>query len=53
MEKDKKDYKKIDFFEASKEQQEEILREALERGQEEQRALEDKYEKQLNQGVTC
>ena len=40
---DKKDHKKIDFLKITEEEQELILKEALRKGQEEQRKLEKKY----------
>jgi len=47
----KKDHKKIDFLKISKEEQEELLKEAMKKGQEEQRKLEKKYIRTLAEGV--
>jgi hypothetical protein len=49
----KKTTKKIDFLKISKEEQEKLLKEALSKGQEEQRKLENQYDKLVMQSVTC
>jgi hypothetical protein len=47
----KKIDKKIDFLKISKEEQEKLLKEAVKRGQEEQRKLEKKYTETVLKGV--
>jgi hypothetical protein len=49
----KKTTEKIDFLKITKEEQERILKEALMKGQEEQRKLEKQYDKLLMQGANC
>lgn len=43
--------KKIDFLQITKNEQEKILKEALKKGQAEQKKLEREYEKLLTYGV--
>ena len=47
----KKSTKKIDFLKITKEEQEEILKAALTKGQSEQKKLEKRYHKTLMEGV--
>lgn len=47
----KKTDKKINFLKLSKEEQEKILKEALAKGQDEQRKLERQYNELLRQGA--
>lgn len=48
----KKTDKKIDFLKITKEEQEEVLKRALAEGQEEQRKLENEYDRTLMHGVS-
>jgi predicted transcriptional regulator len=49
----KKNTQKVDFLKITEEEQKKILKEALYKGQEEQRKLERQYDELLAQGVTC